>query len=624
MSNLDNKLSLSVLSGFDVIELNDGSSGDIEVPRSKTSFTIDDVYVMLRELKRLLDPVSIARIERLVVRHIAGDNEHNISFESLSTSCVNEVYREWLFYKNRTAHNSELDESVLKYMYSMEEFLKTIFQDVRIADTPTITEGKDLTRVVPAKGIYDFVKQHDNNIESHNRLIEYLFPGAVTEYSPTFALMASTGMNAYIDVQAPDGIRYMDASGVMRTSTGDYVPVDWSTGIPAYPIFGPSKNLCKYGGNLEHPSYALDNLTVGSSTTSSIVDGENNYVVSCVTTSTIVDHTLSYTVDAADIPDTSVLLCVSMYVRPNTISNIAINVHDGVEDTSTAYRYNLHDGSLFYNSLDTGFTSKYGAQCYPSIGYTRCVYVCRIDPTKSQTVVIRPLDILDGDMGFKGSIADKFSICGIQIETDRDTPSPYLHTTGTMTSVAGTVLSVPLTRAAKAWYNPTQSSYMVSVTNNMVVKADTGNIDARYVFDVKLKDSASSAYSVYYPAVHDGKLSVYFAKADGSFNHSQSLNRSDEQYLRFGMELANSGYLKVKSTDPYPIGSSDSVFTIGSADGIFEKTNPTDAHDVSTNIDKIYLGCSSLGDRHLNGYLSEFIYYPVHATADHIDFYTKG
>lgn len=623
-NNLDNKLSLSVLSGFDVIELNDGSAGDIEVSRSKTAFTIDDVYIMLRELKRLLDPVSVARIERLVVRHIAEDNAHNITFESLSTSCVNEVYREWLFYKNRTEHNDELNELDLKSMYSMEEFLKTIFQDVRIADTPTIAEGKDLTKVVPAKGIYDFVKQHNDNIESHNRLIDYLFPGAVTEYSPTFSLIAATGMNAYIDVSAPDGIRYMDASGIMRVSNGNYVPVDWSTGIPAYPVFGPSKNLCKYGSNFESTNYALDNLTTTYSNASSIVEGVNSYTVACTTTAAVVDHTLTYTVDAEDIDDTAVLLCVSIFVKPNTISNIAINVHDGIEDTSTAYRYNLNDGSLFYNSQDTEFLSKYGAQCYPSVGYTRCVYVCRIDPSKSQTVVIRPLDILDGDMVFKGSSIDKFNICGMQIETDRDTPSPYIHTTSTITSVAGTTLSIPLTRAAKTWYNANQSSYMISVTNNMSVKAALGNIGARYIFDIKLKDTTSSAYSVYYPAVHDGKVSAYFAKADGSFNHSQNLNRSNDKYIRFGIEFANSGYLKIKNADPYPIGSTDSLFTIGSADGIFEKSNQTDANDVSTNIDKVYLGCSSLGDRHLNGYISEFIYYPVHATADHIDFYTKG
>lgn len=623
-TNYDRKLSLSVLSGFDVIEVNDGSAADIEVPRSKTAFTVDDIYVMLRELKRLLDPSSIARIERLIVRHIAEDDAHNITFESLSTSCVNEVYREWLFYKNRTVHNDELDELVLKSKYSVEEFLKTIFQDVRIADTPTIIEGKDLTKVVPAKGIYDFVKLHDTNIESHNKLIDYLFPGAVTEYSPTFSLMASTGMDAYIDVSAPDGIRYLDASGTMRKSTGNYVPIDWSTGVPAYPIFGPSKNLCKYGNNFVNPVYTADNVTVSAATALSVVQDEPCYTVSCTATAAVVDHTLSYVVDKDDIPDEALFLCVSIYVKPNTISNIAINVHTGTEDTSTAYRYNLNNGALFYNSQDDEFSSKYGAQCYPSIGYTRCVYVCRIDPTKSQTVVVRPLDILDGDMVFKGSSADRFNICGMQIETDRDTASPYIHTTGSMISVAGTTLSVPLIRAAKAWYNTNQSSYMVSVTNNMSIKPAAGNVSARYVLDMKLKNSTSSAYSVYYPAVHDGKLSVYFAKPDGSFNHSQNLNRSTEKYVRFGIEMANSGYLKTNSTDPYPAGATDSIFTVGTVDGIFTKTNPTDANDISANIDKLYIGCSSIGDRHLNGYLSEFIYYPVYATPDHIDFYTKG
>lgn len=624
MTNINNDPILGVLSGIDVIEVGDSPSFNPNTPRSKTVFTVDELYVMLRELKRLLDPATIARLERLVVRHMADDNAHNITFESLSTSCINEFYREWLAYKNRTSHKNEYDEAMLKNLYSVEEFFKTIFQDIRIADTPTIDTGVDNTKVVSASGIRTYINKHNTALEAHDALFEYLFPGAVTQYTPTFSLIASTGVDVYMHVQAPDGVLYMDASGIMRVTPPNLcLPVDWSMGKPAYPIFGSTTNFCIYGNDFSKSNFDKQNLTVNNSGSNSIVENEKAWVVVCEPTDTAVDHTISYTIPAESLPDGTVLLCVSMFVKSDTISNIAINVYDEIENTDTAYRYNLTNRTTYYNNTDVTFTSTHSANCFIAANYTRCVYTCVIDNTKPQTVVIRPLDILDGDMTFKGSIQDKFIICGLQIEANKDVPSPYIHTSGSIASRSATTAYTTVTRNGRKWINPYQASYMVELSNNTPIKSPLGDIGARYVLDTRISSTNTSAYSLYYPAVHDGKLTSYFSKSDGAFGTSQILERDTGGFTKCSIQYANSGNIQNNDTD-FPHGTNNPVFTIGNKQKIFNITNLPASNDISTDIDRLYIGCSVNGDKHLNGYLSELIYYPAYATADHIDFYTKG
>ena len=611
---------LGVVSGFTKIELTDGTLSS-SINGTQAIVTVDSLYVMLRELKKLLDPATIDRLERLIRKHVAEPNAHGITLPLLSTSVLNEMYKAWLGYKNQTAHNSTLTEAELMKLYSSEEFFKVLFQESRIADTPTVLEGTDGAKVVSPRGINAYVQNHDANIESHADLMNFLFPGAVTEFTPTMSLMADLGIPAYMDITAPDGIKYMDASGKMRVSYQKALPVDWSMGRPTFPIFGQCKNICECGSALDSSALIHTNIAVSASDMESIDQGKA-FDVSSTDDTTATDHSLSYIIDHTKLTGAS-FVCISIFAKAKSLSNISINTYTDAEDPYTAYRYNLNNGAVFTTGTNN---TNIHADTYDSIRFVRCVYVCPIvDASKDMCVVIRPLDIFDGDFTFKGSSTDNLTLYGLQIETDRDIPSPYISTTTAVKAVSAVTPSIRLTKFGRSWYNLNQGSFMFCVNNIANIKSSLGTIPARYIFDMKLSNMTVSAFSAYYPTVNNGRMNSYFATPTGSLGSSQMFSRSEEKFVKAGIEFANRGCLqRTRTNTAYNTDMADAIFTVGNDIKITSAKFNTANNNISTAVDKLFIGCSCTGDRHLNGYLSELIYYPVYAAEDHITFYTKG
>lgn len=611
----------AVISGFSKIEMTDGLISS-DAHGSEAAITVDQLYIMIRELKKLLDPATIDRLERLIKRHVAESNAHGITLPLLATNVTNEMYKEWLRYKNQTVHNSTLTESELMSRYSSEEFFKVLFQESRIADTPTVLLGLDGTKVVSPRGVNAYVQKHDTDIESHNGLMEFLFPGAVTEYTPTMSLVASLGIPAYMDIAAPDGILYMDNNGKMQKALAQALPVDWSTGIPAYPIFGNCTNVCPYGSVIDANVFTKNNVTVTTSVSESVVPGVAAFDINAVSTETSVDHTLEYVIDHSEL-GSAAFACISVFVKAKTLTYFAINTYTDVENPDTVYRYDLNSCSVF--SLN-GDVPNIHAVAYDSVNYVRCCYTVPIvDNTKDLHVVLRMLDILDGDFTYKGTDTDAVTVCGFQVEINRDTPSPYISTTGVKKSVAAVTPSIKLSRFGSSWYNTTQGSFMFNVTNIANIKSTLGSLSPRYVFDMKLLNSLVSAYAVYYPTVHNGRLTAYFATPTGSLGSTQMLSRVESMYMKAGVEFANYGCLqRSRNTIDINAGFQPAIFTVGNESKITTSKFDTVNNSVSINIEKLFIGCNCNGTNHLNGYLSELIYYPAYASEDHITFYTKG
>lgn len=625
----DPQHSLGVISGFDIIDMSDGSSvgGQSAVGRTRTAYSVDELYVILRELKKLLDPESIARIDRVVQKHVAEKNAHGVSIDMLVTSVINELYLEWLRYTNRTEYNGSYSLDQMKAAYAPEQFLKIIFQGLSIADVPTTIAGTSASKVVSPKGAHAAIDNHNTDMEAHGPLLDFLFPGSVHTYTPSMSFVAGAGVGARLHIEHTGFIDYMGADGLMHGGTTSALPVDWSTGVPAYPIFGATANYAPFGTDLQNAIYSKNNITLSDSVYTSIVSSIKATKVQISDEDIVKEHSLIYTIPAADTVGHT-MMCVSIFARPGTLDNIAINAYKDTEDARTAYHYNLTNMKTYVVGVDTDtttFSDHYAAEinATPS-GLCRCTYVCPITEGADNHIAVHFLDIFDGDLTYKGRADGMMYITGLQIEFDTDTASPYMHTTGTKVTREPIVAYVDITDSTRAWYNAFQSGIAFEVSNIKNIRPVSGIQAARYVFDARIKTMNVSAFSSYYQAVHNGKLTAYFADKNGVFSMSQLFDRRETQFVRYGVGYANTGAMHHGVESPSIIIDITKPYYIsGNASAIYEKELDLNT-DVNQNVDRIYIGCSATGDRQLNGYLSEFIYYPTVLTKGHMEFYTKG
>lgn len=596
-------------------------------PKSRTKFTVDDLYVILRKLKHFIDPKNIERIERLIVLHINNkDNPHGVTIEQLVTSVMNELYKDWLIYKNRELHCNDLNIKELRELYPAEQFLKILFQQIKIADQETALENVSTTEVTSVADVYQMIDRHNNDLEAHANLFEYLFPGEVHDYASTFALIAAAGQNEELTIIRNSTLSYMGPDGIYYKANKNTLPIDWSTGKAAYPLFGPTQNLCTHGSLLTAASFVKTNVSVERDPYGmpGITNDRHDYGFRITSTNTDnpVIHKLTYTVPKANLSGKKVL-CVSLHARAGSMYDLGINVYQGSKPNEfNCYHYNLPDTATYCISDKIEPHIRANIHNTPS-GYSRCSYVCEIDSTKDAKIDIHILDILDGDLNFQTFGNSYLYMTGIQIETDMDTPSTYKATTGNMVAEEGTIVYMN-TESIYPWYNRHCGGLLFEVSGISGLNVLNS---ARYVFDATVNNQFS-AFAAYYPTVHNGKLTGYFSNKNGSLVFGQEYSRSDEFYVRYGLGFANSGHkqqlLHSNYADELITDEIRTFYIVGNKDNIIPGAHINSDGDISTEVNKLYIGCHSSGTSFLNGYLTELIYYPTPITPGHIRFFTKG
>lgn len=618
---------LGIITAWDEFNFDKGENISLlkdTVPRTRTAFTVDDIYTLIRRLKHFIDPKNIERIERLVQRHITDkNNPHDVHIDQIvNTNVMSEIYLDWLAYLNRTKHNGDYSIDELKELYSTEQFLKVLYQRVIIADLETALEGKSTSEVTSVYDVAQMIKRHNEDPEAHGNLLDYLFPGTIHTYNPTFALIADTGVTDNIIVTRNSVQSYMGPDGYMHTSEPNTLAIDWSTGRPAFPIFGETTNYCTHGSVLTNNVFSKINATVTVATEdiNNILENEKPFKVSATEDVNTIVHKLTYSIPS-EYHANKKTCCISIFAKQGTLDNIGINVYTTIPNDYNCIHYNLSNRMMFTvkEQIDDNI---YGRIDELTNGWVRLTYICpAVNISNKLYVDFYLLDIFDGDITFKGSVNDYLYLNGVQIEFDTDVPSPYKSTTGSIVSEDATDILVPI-NGTYYWYNSYQGGILAEVSNISMISTQS---TPRYIFDI-CDLNKNSIWSMHYPSMHNGRAVVYFANKNNTVAYNVACDRSEDTILKCGSGYCNSGYRQPTTGAVVQLGIMDAVFSKGSGNGddiTMTEVEP-DIGDVNRDAINLHIGCQGNSIHFLNGYLYQLIYYPTMTTDGHLRFFLKG
>ena len=595
---------VGVLSGWNKITTN---RGDGTTPEGDHGFTVPDLLRLLKVIREEFNPKRIGEIEELIRRHIARlDNPHQTDLKKMGTSVLQELYLLWLEYGNQGK--------------SREEFLKVLFQYVKIADIETTRAGDAFDEVVHAFGLKTVMNDHDTNPEAHLALFETLFPGQPVYANPTYGIDAFVGLPADAEVTRNTSMTIYTATGVLKEIPGNTLMADYSSGKCAFPIFGETINYVEESENFGNTDFwrcKYSNVVRSAGIQSPRSYSENAYVLKEVANANPVCHEMRYirenwTVIAGQ------YYTISLFVSPMGRNAIGIELGDVIDPEDT---FGFKDSGLLpfdrgmflhsslngknYRNIHFDITTQEVFISDKAVGLTGYVYPLyngwyRIQATFQALRTmpfqfrIYPLDIFDGDESSEGVNNAGVAIFGI-MGTEGPTLPPYIPSlNGKSGKIGATSVQIPL----DDWY-----------------KKDTGTIVAQFnnnAIDCRLK-STSEIYNI----GNAGNSIVALARMPVGHN-----NR---------VYMAGYGTNSTLLASQYTEGSKEPWLTIMQGYGYPKHLfagEENDAYEIDTNKDVnqnanyLYLGCDRYKGSQLNGFLTHLYYYPELLRPGNINFFT--
>lgn len=637
---------LGIVTQFD--ELNFGLNENIgedknPAPKSRTKFTIDDIYILLRKLKGMIDPKNIERIERIVIRHVNDkNNPHDVTIEQLVTTIMNELYNDFLNYLNRTKYNNEYTIEELRELISTEQFLKLIFQDVKLADEDEALAGTATNKMVTPYSLNKVVEAHNTSDDAHKDLFESLLPGTMHPYIPTIALIAECDpvggivTNEFFTIRRSATIQkfwYMNSAGKIVANTDvNYLPVDYSSGRAAYPFFNIYTNYCKYSNNFTNNTVTKTNVTVDNTSNSnpvlSMIEEANRFTkktnkVISTANSDPVEHKLSYTLKVADMQAASPSrICVSIYAKPGTITNVGINVYQDTYHINNAYHYNLDTNRIYFleDMIDENITGY--VDNVPG-GWRRLVYACDIDKSKDVKIDIALLDIFDSDFTFNGDTTKYCFLEGLQIEFDTDMAKPLVPTNGATAMSGGAICELKTSMLDKI------NLYQLSVFFDLRTDYKNTRTTNNYVFTI-LSGNTSYVHAYIPPNIKNTQIRFPVCGSTGAtITNITTTSYTDHQYHRYGYGYCTSGSVQeIEEPEAVPIVTEKPLLRYG-YDPLVMKEVTLTKEPFTGDIDAAYIGTmkgpNTTDARYsINAYIAEFIYYPYFVNIGNLQFYLKN
>jgi len=575
---------LGSLSGWDLITTR---TEEGKIPTSDHEYTEQDLFILLKKLKNNLDVDHIFEIEKLILEHIADENNpHKDDLSKMGTSFIQELYKLWL---------SEGHEG------TREEFLKQLFQYITIADIETTLEGEALDQVTSVKGVATLVQVHNEDPNAHLAMFSKLFPGEEVQSIPTLGIHGFIGIPEYVNIERTGTLNIIDKTGFIKTLPANTLDCDFTFQDGAFPIFDANKNYLTDSVNFNNTSkYTVTNATVSKSTSvPSIKDPDDtawflqekagtNPLIHSIKPVTGVSVTAKKTYN------------ISFFCYPVARTCCGIKIPDAVINNKYSFvHFDFETGNIFIN--DTVDTTKLSGNFtrLPN-GWYRCWMT--VTPTATTTLIpeIYPLDIYDGDFTYAGVAGAGMCIFGIQV-SDGILPPPYIESNGSAGVLNKTTITIPLNGEVNNWYRYDQGTFVTEVTNVPYGFSPSVN---HQIYTVG-NGSTAIAFDCRFPPNNAGRTYV------ASYNdNNQSL---------YGVWSTRCDKTHVTIVQSY--SGHDKKHLFGYYDDTTWYKQQTVKSHVNKNCSTLYLGCSRYKNNCLNGYLKSFCYYPAMCTINNIKFF---
>ncbi len=566
---------LGVLSGWNKVTTNKAD----ELPiKTDHGFTIPDLLRIVRILKDEFSPEKISSIEEMIEKHIARqDNPHHVDLPQLNTSVLQELYKLWL---------------EKGYLGTEDDFLRVIFQYIKVADIDTTREGKVYDEVVHSLGLKTVVEDHDLDPRAHDRLMARIFPGSPVTRPPAYAIDAFIGNTYDMKVSRASSLWILNANGVIEKLGNNELKADYSTGYPAFPIFAANTNLIKESENFKNTTYWT--VSEARIETSSTIYSPKNSAEGCSlliesTSATAKLHALTY-------KDTSITklrdnwYTISAMVTPAGRSCVGIKITSESEDRFPWVHFDLEREDVFTED----FADHIFGKIYPLYNnWYRIQVTFRAETDGKLTFQIYPLDIYDGDAVYEGLGDRGIGLYGVTVSSTAYL-IPYIPSSnGTCGTIAPTILKIP----TNTWYNKAAGTVVICCTN---VGVDTKLTQSSTIFEVGSPDSV--AMSAIIPVGNNNRF--FMANYN---NRNVTIASKWTQASTKTWAFIMQGHANLRH-----------VFGGTEGDASYVASTTT----TNQNVSYLYLGCSRHGTGQLNGFIRTFTYYPELLEPNNMPFFT--
>lgn len=431
------------ISGFELAQTDTLEDGQV-IPQSEHEFTVPDLFTLLKEVRRMFDPANIDYIQGLITKHVNDfDNPHDTDLAKMGTSVLQELYNLWLSEGNSGTR---------------EEFLKILFQYVKIADVTTALEGKALDQVPSVKAAAAMVHQHDTNPNAHDAIFAKLFPGETVQLTPTLAVDALVGIPRKAIVTAETPISYIDEHGVLRTAPAGVLPIDYIYGDPAIPLTGQYTNKYLHSEQFGNAYWKTTNLVKAvSGNLQNLRKNGPLHILKEVASANPVLHQIYPAVELAVEKDK--LYTISVFVYPIDRHCFGIMLPGSYAGPYSYVHFDLLDERVFINA-GSDQNRIYGEIQKLHSGFYRVSMSFRPVASGMIKPAMYPLDIYDGDDNYVGVAGLAIGIDAVQF--NEGPLVPYVESTDTEGACGVHNFKIPTV----GWLNNDEGTFVFECTNS--------------------------------------------------------------------------------------------------------------------------------------------------------------
>jgi len=209
---------------------------------------LQDIIDLIHHLQGVAQTVSPLR--EAFNKHLSDNsNPHDVSINIDNIDLLTLLYDEY---------NTQYGMTM-----TMSEFIHAIINIKRFATRLDVDNGTNMDSVVNLDVMNYVVENHNTSLDAHSELFRSKLPGIPLPEPPAFAIEPSITIGRSIDVICGTGINVHDINGRVVAVPPNTLPIDYSNGMAAVPIFSSKNNLLLHSRNLSDV-----NITGGAAATS--------------------------------------------------------------------------------------------------------------------------------------------------------------------------------------------------------------------------------------------------------------------------------------------------------------------------------------------------------------------
>lgn len=545
------------------------------IPGSENDYSLVDLYNQLRQLRAMFNPTNMEYIEGLITKHMYDlNNPHETDLEKMGTSVIQELYNLWL---------SEGNEG------TREEFLKILFQYVKIADVATTILGVAMDQVPSVKAVATVIERHNTNPDAHEAIFEKLFPGEEILVSPTFAMDALVGVPGFVQVVRDTPISYIDEHGVLKEADINVLPSDYTNTEPMFPIFGEKYNYFLHSEDFSNVYWNTNNgVFTRPEEKISLRNEEFMFLFSELATESPIEHTFSPSTPIAVTTDEMVTF--TAYVSPQGRHCFGIRIPSIFIGQYPYVHFDLEQEAIFINTAANTTKMRGSLQRLPNDIFKVSMTV-KVISSGDLTPEFYPIDIYDGDANYQGQDDTGIYVFAVQC-TKGNGVAPYIKSEDTIGRLGATTIKVPL----DSWYNPQNGTFFFETTNiNPITPTESKD-----VYSVS-SGATGMALAGRFPLSHAGRF--YFTGYNAS--NIAILNRWS--------------VVHDKDTTVVVHGYSPEKHIFGYFGGPYVEV-PVSV-PVNQNVTELCIGSNRFGANQFDGWIKRVYYYPNILTPGNINFF---